>query len=89
MRLQILTGILFKKTGKEFRIILKEKSLYEESSNGLWYYIKKEGTGKYFTDNDKISIDYVCSLLDGTECYSSDKLGPKEFILARVRLKPT
>ena len=59
----------------------------KESSNGLWYYIKKEGTGKYFTDNDKISFDYVCSLLDGTECYSSDKLGPKDFVLGKSEIE--
>jgi FKBP-type peptidyl-prolyl cis-trans isomerase FkpA len=55
----------------------------KESSTGLWYYISKEGTGKFFSDNDKISINYVCSLLDGTECYNSEKLGPKEFIIGK------
>ena len=44
----------------------------KESGSGLWYYIRKKGTGNYFSDNDKISINYVCSLLDGTECYNSE-----------------
>lgn len=59
----------------------------KESANGMWYCIKKVGTGKYFTDNDKISFDYVCSLLDGTECYNSDKLGPKEFTLGKSEIE--
>lgn len=59
----------------------------KESATGLWYYIKKEGTGKYFANNDKISIDYSCSLLDGSECYNSDKLGPKEYILGKSEIE--
>ena len=60
----------------------------KESSTGLWYCIRKEGTGKFFTDNDKISITYKCSLLDGTECYNSAKLGPKEFVLGKSEIEP-
>jgi FKBP-type peptidyl-prolyl cis-trans isomerase FkpA len=54
-----------------------------ESSTGLWYYIRKEGTGSFFTDNVKVSIDYKCSLLDGTECYNSEIHGPKDYILGK------
>jgi FKBP-type peptidyl-prolyl cis-trans isomerase FkpA len=28
-------------------------------------------------------MDYECSLLDGTSCYSSKKLGPKEVIMGK------
>lgn len=59
----------------------------KESATGLWYCILKEGKGRYFKDNDKISFNYVCSLLDGTECYNSDKLGPKEFILGKSEIE--
>jgi FKBP-type peptidyl-prolyl cis-trans isomerase FkpA len=61
--------------------------LMKESPDGMWYIIKKEGTGKLFTDNDKISINYTCSLLDGTECYNSDKLGPKEYVLGKSEIE--
>lgn len=54
-----------------------------ESPTGLWYQIIKDGTGKTFTDNDKVILDYECSLLDGTICYSSKNLGPKDVILGR------
>jgi FKBP-type peptidyl-prolyl cis-trans isomerase FkpA len=59
----------------------------KESATGLWYCIKKEGTGKFYTDKDKITIYYKCSLLDGTECYNSDKLGPKEFVLGKSEIE--
>jgi FKBP-type peptidyl-prolyl cis-trans isomerase FkpA len=67
--------------------IERKKLSMKESATGLWYYIKKEGTGKYFADNDKISIDFVCSLLDGTECYNSDKSGPKDFTLGKSEIE--
>jgi FKBP-type peptidyl-prolyl cis-trans isomerase len=54
-----------------------------ESATGLWYLIKTEGNGSYFTDNDKVIMEYECSLLDGTSCYSSKELGPKEIILGK------
>jgi FKBP-type peptidyl-prolyl cis-trans isomerase FkpA len=59
-----------------------------ESNTGLWYQIIKEGNGKSFTDNDKIVLDYECSLLDGTKCYSSKDLGPKEVIIGRSEMEP-
>jgi FKBP-type peptidyl-prolyl cis-trans isomerase FkpA len=59
----------------------------KESENGLWYCIIKEGSGKQFIENDKISINFICSLLDGTECYNSDKLGPKELILGKSEIE--
>lgn len=59
-----------------------------ESPTGLWYAIVKEGTGNNFTDNDKIVMDYECSLLDGTKCYSSKEFGPKEVILGKSEMEP-
>jgi FKBP-type peptidyl-prolyl cis-trans isomerase FkpA len=59
-----------------------------ESSTGLWFQILKEGTGKVFTENDKIVMNYECSLLDGTKCYSSDNLGPKEIVLGKSTIEP-
>lgn len=59
----------------------------KETKSGLWYYIKNEGSGKYFMEKDKVSFNYVCSSLDGTVCYSSDKLGPKEVILGKSEIE--
>ncbi len=59
-----------------------------ESPTGLWYYIKNEGSGDFLRDNDRITMNYECSLLDGTECYSSSALGPREVILGRTTIEP-
>jgi len=59
-----------------------------ESPTGLWYQIIKEGDGAAFTDNSKVIISYECSLLDGTSCYSSKTLGPKELTLGKSEMEP-
>jgi FKBP-type peptidyl-prolyl cis-trans isomerase len=59
-----------------------------ESPTGLWYYIINRGTGEYLKDNDRIVMNYECSLLDGTVCYSSAELGPKEIILGKTDIEP-
>ena len=46
----------------------------KESSTGLWYLINSEGTGELISDNDKVTIDYDCALLDGTKCYSQKRV---------------
>jgi FKBP-type peptidyl-prolyl cis-trans isomerase FkpA len=57
--------------------------LLKESPAGLWYNIEKEGDGTFFKENARITFEYECSLLDGTRCYSSKELGPKEIILGK------
>jgi FKBP-type peptidyl-prolyl cis-trans isomerase FkpA len=59
-----------------------------ESKTGLWYYIKNEGTGEYLKDSDRIIMNYECSLLDGTLCYSSSDLGPKAIVLGKTDIEP-
>lgn len=59
----------------------------KESPTGLWYQILDEGTGEKFTDGSRVQIEYECSLLDGTKCYSSVNLGPKELILGRSEME--
>jgi FKBP-type peptidyl-prolyl cis-trans isomerase FkpA len=67
--------------------IERKKLKMKETPTGLWYQIINEGSGLNFSDNDKLSFDYECSLLDGTKCYSSKELGPKEVILGRSDLE--
>jgi FKBP-type peptidyl-prolyl cis-trans isomerase FkpA len=79
---------LVQKDRERIQNYIERKNLQmKESPTGLWYYIKEEGNGKFFTDNDKISINYVCSLLDGTVCYNSDIIGPKEFVLGKSEIE--
>jgi FKBP-type peptidyl-prolyl cis-trans isomerase FkpA len=59
-----------------------------ETQSGLWYMIKSEGKGSNFTDKDKVVLEYECTLLDGTYCYSSKESGLKEVILGSTRMEP-
>jgi FKBP-type peptidyl-prolyl cis-trans isomerase FkpA len=83
-----LNSYLVQKDRERIQNYVERKNLpMKETRSGLWFYIRKEGSGKFFTDNDKISLDYVCSLLDGTECYNSDKLGPKNYNLGKSEIE--
>jgi FKBP-type peptidyl-prolyl cis-trans isomerase FkpA len=59
----------------------------KESKSGLWYCIKSTGKGSSLVDKDRIIMDYKCSLLDGTLCYSSETLGPKDLVLGRSEIE--
>jgi FKBP-type peptidyl-prolyl cis-trans isomerase len=84
-----LNKYLIQKDKERIKNYIERKNLkMNESSTGLWYQIMKEGKGTVFSDNDKVVMDYECSLLDGTKCYSSKDLGPKELILGRSEMEP-
>jgi FKBP-type peptidyl-prolyl cis-trans isomerase len=84
-----LNKYLIQKDKERIISYIERKSLkMNESPTGLWYQIINGGNGKIFTDNDKIALNYECSLLDGTKCYSSKDLGPKEVILGRSEIEP-
>ena len=68
--------------------IERKKLTMAESQTGLWYSVINEGTGEYLKDFDRIVMNYECSLLDGTVCYSSSNLGPKEVILGKTDIEP-
>ena len=54
----------------------------QTSGAGLRYQILKGNPkGKIIQTQDIVQVKYKISLLDGTLCYSSDKKGPKEFIV--------
>jgi len=59
-----------------------------ESPTGLWYMIKKPGTGENLKDNDHILMNFECYLLDGTLCYSSSENGPRDIVIGRSELEP-
>jgi FKBP-type peptidyl-prolyl cis-trans isomerase len=84
-----LNRYLIQKDRERIQNFIERKNLkMTESPTGLWYQIIKEGEGVTFTENDKVILDYECSLLDGTKCYSSKKLGTKEVILGRGQIEP-
>jgi FKBP-type peptidyl-prolyl cis-trans isomerase FkpA len=83
-----LNKYLIRKDKERIESYIERKNLkMKETSSGLWYLIVSEGAGKYFTDKDKVEMEYECSLLDGTLCYSSRELGPKEIILGKTSIE--
>jgi FKBP-type peptidyl-prolyl cis-trans isomerase len=84
-----LNSYLVQKDRERIKNYIERKNLtMNESPTGLWYQILKEGSGKALTDNDKVIMNYECSLLDGTKCYSSSKLGPKEVVIGKSAIEP-
>lgn len=53
------------------------------SGTGLRYMIYKKGTGEQADNGMYAKVNYKISLLDGRECYSSVKDGPKEFLIGQ------
>lgn len=83
-----LNRYLVRKDRERIESYIERKNLkMKEAPSGLWYLISSEGTGKYLADKDKVEMDYECTLLDGTPCYSSRELGPKVIILGKTSLE--
>jgi len=58
------------------------------TETGLWYAITEAGSGEEPGKGTRIVIDYDCSLLDGTLCYSSDADGSLEIIPGKTDIPP-
>lgn len=53
---------------------------FVKTTEGIRYYVYKPSVkGDSIKTDDIVKMNYKVSLLDGTECYSSQKDGPKEF----------
>jgi len=67
-------------------LVIKEKERIESyirrkdldmimTDAGIWYSVIREGEGDLLKTDNKIRLEYSCSLLDGTLCYSSENSG--------------
>jgi FKBP-type peptidyl-prolyl cis-trans isomerase FkpA len=84
-----LNRYLIQKDRERIKNYIERKNLkMSESPTGLWFQIIRQGSGNSFSESDKVIMDYECSLLDGTKCYSSKELGPKEVTLGRSDMGP-
>lgn len=84
-----LNRYMVQKDRERIQSYIERKQLkMTESPTGLWYCIENEGEGELLKDFDRVVMEYQCSLLDGTECYSSLKDGPKDVILGRSEIEP-
>jgi FKBP-type peptidyl-prolyl cis-trans isomerase len=55
---------------------------FVRTASGIRYFVYKPAEkGDSIRDNMEITMDYKVSLLNGTECYSSQKDGKKTFIV--------
>lgn len=63
--------------------IERNKLEMEESETGLWYSIEDPGEGPKAEAGKQATINYIISLLDGTECYNSREDGPITFTIGR------
>lgn len=59
--------------------IKRHELVMDTTSSGLRIKIAKKGNGIKPTEKNKVTINYIVSLLDGTECYRSDSLGELTF----------
>ena len=83
-----LNRYLIQKDRERIQNYIERKNLkMTETSTGLWYQIIKQGDGSFFSENSNVTMTYDCSLLDGTGCYSSEKLGPKRVVLGKSQVE--
>jgi FKBP-type peptidyl-prolyl cis-trans isomerase len=61
--------------------ILRHNWQMKKTGTGLRYMFLKKGDGAKPKPGNIVKVNYKITLLDGTECYSSQKDGPKEFIV--------
>jgi FKBP-type peptidyl-prolyl cis-trans isomerase FkpA len=59
-----------------------------ETGTGLRYMIYKEGSGIKAEFGKKVTIKYSLRFLSGDECYTSDEMGNKEFIIGQGGVEP-
>jgi FKBP-type peptidyl-prolyl cis-trans isomerase FkpA len=72
--------ILVKKDQQRIKGYIERQHIdMKETKTGLWYSIEKEGIGQPAETGKNVKISYKVSLLDGRECYNSEKNGIKEF----------
>jgi FKBP-type peptidyl-prolyl cis-trans isomerase FkpA len=64
------------------------KMAFVKTTSGIRYFVYKASLkGDSIKNDDVIKINYKVSLLDGTECYSSESTGPKEFIVGMENIE--
>lgn len=60
----------------------------EETGTGLFYTIYEKGNGEKAEENKIAVIEYTLSFLNGIQVYSSEELGPKEFLIGKGGVEP-
>lgn len=58
-----------------------------KTGSGLQYYIYEKGTGPLAQVGDIAQVEYVISLLDGTECYKTQSDEVEEFQIDKAEIE--
>ena len=59
----------------------------EKTGTGLRYFIYKKGNGLKAEKEKYVKIKYKVNLINGEPCYSSEKEGPKEFLIGKAEVE--
>lgn len=82
---QKLMGINHQLTAKDRDLIKayiqRHKLTMKENPSGLFAYVYGEGVGLPPKKGDLVTYHFRVSLLDGTECYKSERGKPKSFVV--------
>ena len=81
--------IYVKKENDEINQYIKTHQLeMKTTGTGLRYSIYKKSPGNEHAVQGKYAkVNYKITLLDGKECYSSDKSGPKDFLIGQDQIE--
>lgn len=81
--LNVNKGMVAKESEEIENYIKRHKWEMQSTGTGLRYLIYQQGSGEAATIGKIAVLKYTLNLLDGTECYSSEKTGPKEFRIGK------
>jgi FKBP-type peptidyl-prolyl cis-trans isomerase FkpA len=71
---------LIRKDSERIKAYIKRREWdMTETKTGLWYMVYEKGKGEKARKGQIAVFDYKVELLDGTLCYDSGDLGPKQF----------
>jgi len=65
--------------------IKRHNFVMTKTGSGLRYQIYKTGLGKFFHNNELVSIAYSCFMIDGTLLYQADSSKPLTFMLGKAQ----
>lgn len=82
-KLEVINRVLVDKDKEAIEAYISRHKLngMEENKSGLFYLVWGEAMGPKIKTGDIVFLDFKVSLLDGTECYSSEKSKPMEFLV--------
>jgi FKBP-type peptidyl-prolyl cis-trans isomerase len=81
--LNVNKGMVAKESEEIENYIKRHNWQMQSTGTGLRYQIYQQGSGEAATIGKIAVLKYTLNLLDGTECYSSEKTGPKEFRIGK------